>query len=302
MANRYYPEFYLRKRQRESAYKRVTWGLGILLLVAAGVFTGYLIYKNVLEPRKTQPGVTSDLANERTDLTTDAKLANLNSQPTAAGDAQQSQAAPSLDQVPYGESMPLVNVGVDAGGASTAPATAATDGQAGTPAVTDQTAPATADTTPPAADSTPPAAPGADTTPAVQPPTPVVPKPDTAVRKPADKPKDKPQDKPKDKPKDQPKPAVKPVEAAKPDAQPAAKGSTFVYRVYAGSFSSEEAAQQRKGELKSLGFSGTVSKGFGEYNLFVAELDDLADAAALAKKLKASGFSAAYSTRAKKSK
>lgn len=302
MANRYYPEFYLRKRQRESAYKRVTWGLGILLLVAAGVFTGYLIYKNVLEPRKTQPGVTSDLANERTDLTTDAKLANLNSQPAGADAAQQSAAAPSLDQVPYGESMPLVNVGVDAGGAGGAPATAGTDGQAGADTPPDETMPAATDTSPPAVDTASPPAPSADTTPAVQPPTPVVPKPDTAAKKPADKPKDKPQDKPKDKPKDQPKPTAKPAETAKPETQPAAKGSTYVYRVYAGSFSSEEAAQQRKSELKSLGFSGTVSKGVGEYNLLVAELDDLAGAAALAKKLKASGFSAAYSTRARKSK
>ncbi len=302
MANRYYPEFYLRKRQRESAYKRITWGLGVLAFIAAGVFTGYLIYKNVVEPRQTQPGATPEAAEQRTIMSTQQRLEGLENQPIVDGapaPGQLASAPPVLDEIPYEQSLPSVQVSITAGGLTmpgSTPIPGATPADANaelTPADSllpeAQPAASGAQTPPGAADTVPPEASVPDTTPAeVKKPAP--------PEKPKDKPKDKPQDEAKDKPKDKPKETPKPP--APDTAKPSGNG-TFVYRVYAGSYASDEAAQTNRDELKSLGMSGSVNKIGGEYNLFVAELTDLSAATALVNKLKNSGFGAAFASRKK---
>lgn len=293
MANRYYPEFYLRKRQREAVYKRITWGMGVLAFIAAGVFTGFLIYKNVVEPRQTQPGATPEAAETRTILNTQQRLAGLENQPVVdseQADSQLASAAPALNELPYEQSLPSVQVSVSAGGMVPPGTTPATDATAGTDP---QQVPADA------------AAPPQDAS-AVQPQAPADPAPPEAAKpaaapeekKPAaqEKPKEKPKPEVKEKPQEKPKEPAKPAEPEQ--AKPAGK-STFVYRVYAGSYASEEAAQSNRDELKSLGLNGSVNKSGGEYNVFVAELTDLAAATALVNKLKNSGFGAAFASRKK---
>jgi hypothetical protein len=297
MANRYYPEFYLRKRQREAAYKRITWGLGVVAFIAAGVFTGYLIYKNVVEPRQTQPGATPEAAAERTTLSTQARLAGMENQPVAnAAPATElpGSAAPVLDDLPYEQSLPSVQVSVSAGGAAS---TGATPAGAETPAAADAQQPLTGDAaeTPPPASAEPNVPNAAETAPpeAIKPPT----TPQEAKKPtPQEKPKDKPKEEPKEKPKDKPKEPAKPTTPA--ESKPSGNGS-FVYRVYAGSYASEEAAQSNRDQLKSLGMSGAVKQSGGEYNLFVTELTDLSAATALVNKLKSSGFGAAFASRKK---
>lgn len=294
MANKYYPEFYMRKRQKEAVFKRITWGAAFVALLALAVFSGYLFYMSVLEPRRTKPGATPELADQRTQAMTRQRLAGLQNQPLpddGTGMVAPEETAPNLEDLPYAQSFADVGVTLETGGQ---PAAAAPPD----------------DAAPPVDDSAPvdPNAAAAEQLPATpydtitkSPDTAATP-PETVKPKPAEKPEPKkPVEKPKEKPKTdaETKPKPKPEEKPKAaDEQPATGG--FIYKVYAGSFASEEAAQQRRDELKALGFPGSVIKVTGEYNLFVMELQDLNKAAAMVGKLKDNGFGAAYTARVKK--
>jgi cell division septation protein DedD len=322
MANRYYPEFYLRKRQRDAVYKRVTTVAGTLLIIAVGVFIGFLLYKNLVEPRRNEPGASPAAAVERTNLSTEQRLQDLAAEQARnspeGGPSQTAGAAPKLDDVPYAQSFPEVSVGVAASGAAgaapagagpsadtaggTSPAGGAGSGEAGT-GVGQASPSGGADTTPPATQpggQAPGSTSGGSNSQAGRPQGSQA---GNASEQPKEKPKEKPKDKPKEKPKEESKPAEpKPSgESQKPEEQPKpGQPAAYVYRVYAGSYASREAAEGRKSELGALGLSGSVIQSGGEYNLLVGQVDTLDSASALVNKLKGSGFSAAFASRKRK--
>lgn len=293
MAQDYYPDFYLRKRQRERVYRGIGWGIGLLAVVGLGIFVAVIIWGNLLAPRKLQPGATPELASQRQDLETQQKLDEAAKQNLNAGTlAEQTADSQKFDlgTIDYASSFPLVQVGLGGEGGSALPAAdTSADPAEGTaptqdPASTAQQDPSAvndigAGTSTPAAPADKPAAKPEDK------PTPE--KKQETAKKPEEK---KPEPK-----KEEKKPEVK--EEKKPEA---AKPAGYVYRVYAGSTSSRESAEKLKSEISSSGVSASIVQSGGDYLLLVGTLDDLDSAMALRNKLINSGFSGAFTT--KKSK
>src|SRR5687767_4093858 len=81
----YYPEFYLRKRQREQAYRRATViTVGFLSLLVIGGIVGYFIV-NAVTTRRTEPGATPELAEQQQELQTQQQLASADVPESMAG-------------------------------------------------------------------------------------------------------------------------------------------------------------------------------------------------------------------------
>ena len=308
----YYPEYYLRKRQREQAYRKVLVVLGTLGILALAITTGVIIFNNVFLTRRIAPGTSASMAAQRQQLELDEKLKDNENKPFAEGLVADSGANQVLDlnASDYAQSFPLVQVSVDGFGTSTSP----------TAAETSQTTPADAA----AAGESPgsmPASGGADTSNAsqtlpaapvstpggtsaqpTQPPANTADKQTPAEQKPAEKKPEeqaqKPQDKPKKEEEKKPAPTVKPEEK-KPEGSGSNAGSgKKVYRVYAGLCTTREDADKLKEKASAAGVSASVVKNGGDFLLLVSTVGSGDDAFALRDKLKGSGFNGAFVTQA----
>ena len=115
----YYPNFYLRKRQREQAYRRMTViVVGLLIFIGIGAVVGYVAF-NAFSTRRTPPGATPQLAEQQQKLQTAEQIAS-SSVPDDV--LKQTAAAPPVDlkSVNYSESFPQVDVKLE--GADAKPA------------------------------------------------------------------------------------------------------------------------------------------------------------------------------------
>lgn len=326
----YYPEFYLRKRQREQAYRRMTVVVvGFLILLAVFGVVGYIAF-NAIATRRTPPGASPQLAEQQQQLQTAEQLAS-SSVPNDVLQNTQQQPAVDLKSVSYSESFPQVDVKLE--GAEAKPEGDATAAE--TPAEADPNAPAagrepeaTASPAPDtAADET------GDTTSKAEAPKPseqdtrvgsVTPSSnadDDAKRK-ADQLKRQEQAKreaekreaakraeekkkrelAKKKQAEDEKAAAAKSNEKKDDSvrAPATKSGGYSYTVYGGTYLSSEDAEKDRAKLGAIGLSGTVIHTAGDYLLLVGRLDDQDSAAALSNKLHGSGFGGAFVTRKSK--
>ena len=320
----YYPEFYLRKRQREQSYRRWTIVVvGLLVFVGLGAVVGYIAF-NAFATRRTPPGATPQLAEQQQQLQTAEQLAS-SSVPADVLENTAQQPSVDLSSVSYSESFPQVDVKLEG-------AQAKAEGDS-------SELPAEADATdqPPAVGREGEAAAGSDTTTApvtdatdntAEAPKPseqdsrvgsVTPSDDDARRK-ADQLKRQEQAKreaqkreaqkkadekkkrelAKQKQADEDKAAAKLADAKPRDDSvraPASKSAGYSYTVYGGTYLSSEEAEKDRAKLGALGLSGNVIHVAGDYLLLVGRLDDKDSAAALSGKLRGSGLGSAFVTR-----
>lgn len=303
MAEGYYPEFYLKKRQRERVYSWIWTGAKFLAVIVVGLLGALVFYRTVILPRNAGSGATEKQASERGELRTQQRLDDLNrtsAQNSAAAVQEPAAKAPDLDGIEYSRSLPDVNVSVEAGSLEGAAVTG------NTPAPPDDNnAVMGPDAGGPAAGAS-----GGDTsgTAGSQPAPKEIPsaaKPETV--KPKEQPKqEKPVEKPKtEKPKAQEKPAeTKPVEKPKADSGDSAAAKSgpesFSFNVYAGGYLTREAAESHKGDLSTVGMSGSVQEKGGKFLLYIGSVSDIDEANALKSKLQKNGFDMAFVTRKSK--
>lgn len=285
MGDSYYPEYYLRKRRKDRVYALVTRLVAVLVIVGGlGCAAGFLTWQYVLKPRKAGSGITQQMADKRQELATQQKLADAQRQPAAdpavlqTVDYQPTQ----LSALSYAESMPFASVGLLSSGGTAA----------GGAADASQAAPPVPDTTPPPASPPPAEATPVELAPAARPEPEVAKqqdKPqDTQTKEAAAKPEPKKEEKKEEKPQQAP--------PTPPPAPPAA--AEQVFRIYAGSASSKEEADNMSQRLSSLGLSGSVVRNGGDYLVLVASVPEFSQAEALTSDLRGKGF-AAFSTRGK---
>jgi hypothetical protein len=304
----YYPEFYLRKRQREQNYRRMTVvTAGFIALLVVGGVLGYFIV-NAVTTRGTQPGATPELADKQQQLQVQERLDNAALPADVLASAE--PAAPvDLSQVSYSESFPQISVSLE--GAAPPDATQVE----GETAEGETSAEGTEQ--PPAVGREPESA--AATDPNESAPQPreesavsrVTPQDEEAQRKAeqqrrqeqakrlAEKREREKREKEQQRREDEKKAAaVKPKEERKqPEAAKPAGPPSYTYTVYGGTYLSREAAESDKGKLGALGLSGSVIETGGDYLLIVGKVEDQDSAQALNNKLKGSGFGGAFVTR-----
>jgi cell division protein FtsN len=288
----YYPEFYVRKRQRELAYRKtsllVFGGIGIVLL---GGLVGFFIYNNVIAAHRTDPGATPELAERKQELETESRQ-----QEVSAAVREQTDLPAvdpdeiKLENIQYSESFPKVEVSVAGGIAAVADPSAVE--------AADVDAVAESEAAPPGGGRDPDDL-GAD--PPVAAAVPPVDKPEdryTPERKVDDKPKPAPAKEAKkvaEKPKEKPAPPPEKSEVAPP---PVKSQSKFTYRVYAGKYLGKDEAVKATQELGAIGLSGILIDGnTGDYLVLVGTVEDEAGANALKDKLVSSGFGGTLVTR-----
>lgn len=291
----YYPEFYLRRRQREHSQRRAAIvTIGVVVLFVAGALVTWLL--SSFMPRSTQAGASPELAEQQQELKTQQLMASA-AVPTELTDEDAPQSV-DLKNVPYGESMPLVSVGL-AGATAQA---AELPGQAELPPAEPELDPAGLL----AAATQPPAEP-AVADPRVERVSPAEPRPEPKVE-PKPEPRNAETARSAEKPKAEPRtetraesPAPKKEPAnTEPEAvtKPASKEPSYSYIVYAGAYLSREEAEKGKSNLSALGLSGSIIDAkTGDYLLRVHTLDDMEQATALKSKLAGSGFGEAIVTR-----
>ncbi|MCC7478961.1 SPOR domain-containing protein [bacterium] len=127
----YYPESYLRKRQREQGVRRVIIGVAVLVILAVvGIPISIFAVQHfaALKAGTDAPA----LAREKQELEQQSKIENLPDQQWAVqaglGAAGKDTAAPQLDELDYAASFPQLSVGLEA---VSAPADAAGTEQPG---------------------------------------------------------------------------------------------------------------------------------------------------------------------------
>ncbi len=281
----HYPDFYVKKRQREASYRRtVGFVVGIAIVVLAGIAGGYfVVWKLVLEPNRavqTPAQLAAErqqltLAEAREEISSEGDIAAL-AEPGSHTEAGPQVASGNVDDVPYSPSFPAMQVAV---GTSDTPASAEPDEVPGGDAEDENVDPhAIADdsastTAPDDSESTPPPS----TPPASSPAEPVI-EPDTGTS------------------------TTPAPEASSDDDQELEQPSgATVYNVYAGSYNSRSDADRYKEQLATLGFQANVvvieSESRSDYLLRITTLEDYAAAGALKGKLVDSGFGSAFVTR-----
>ncbi len=301
----YYPEFYLRKRQREQAYRRatvVTVGSIVLLLVCAVV--GYFVVM-ALNSRQTQPGATPELADRQQELKVQERLDNA-AVPEDVLASAEPVAPVDISAVGYSESFPQISVKLEGAApkevqsAETAAEKGAEDAQQ-----------------PPAVGREPESGSDTGAAPPVEekkekvadsPVDRVTPKDDEAARK-AEQTKRQEQAKrlaqkreaekraEEEKRRDDEQKAADSKPAPPKKSEAAAKTPSYSYTVYGGTYLSSAAAESDRAKLGAIGLSGNIIETAGDYLLMVGKLDDSDSAAALSGKLKGSGFGGAFVTR-----
>jgi cell division protein FtsN len=318
----YYPEFYLRKRQREQNYRRLTVvAVGFLVLVVVFGVVGYIAF-NAFATRQTPPGATPELAEQQQLLQTAEQLAS-SSVPDDVLQNTEQQPAVDLSSVSYSESFPQVDVKLEG---------AAAKAEAGTTVPAEGELPPAVGRDAEGAGGEVVSAPVTEGAPnnSAEAPQPseqdtrvgsVTPSDDDAQRK-ADQLKrqeqarreaekreakkkadeKKKRELAKQKQKDDELAAAKKKEenAAKPKDDvraPATKSGGYSYTVYGGTYLSEADAEKDRAKLGALGLSGNLIATGGDVMLVVGRLDDAEAAAALKNKLQGSGFGSAFVTR-----
>jgi cell division protein FtsN len=307
----YYPEYYLRKRQREQGYRKFLFVLGTVAFLALGIGCGYIIFSNVIQTRRSAPGATASLAEQKQQLELNEKLKENENKPSTEGLVADNSANQGLDLSTneYAQSFPLVQVSVDGSGmlagqtatdaSQTTPSDASpTDGAAGATPADSAADTSNSSQIIPAAPGAPGATPGGTPSQVAQPPANTADKKTPAEKKPDEK-ASKPQDKPKKEEEKKPAPAVKPEEKKPEDSSRNNTGSgKKVYRVYAGLCTTREDADKLKEKASASGVSASVVKNGGDYLLLVSTVGSGDDAFALRDKLKGSGFNGAFVTQA----
>jgi len=309
--SKYYPEFYLKRRQKHLAYMRVTVTTVVLAVIALGVMAGVYFFNSFIAPRRTDIRPNRVMADEKTRLQDQVKLDN--SQPAVGADASQTVAEASklnTSELAYSQSYPAISVGLAGLEAGQAEPASGLEDAAGLPEGT--TLPGSE---PVSGEASAPSPAGANRDAGASDAAPPVVKDSAEAEKPASKPQGsttKPPSKPSEtsktesnKQKDSP--AKKPEassEASKPpkEVKPAAESTGAVeFKVYAGKFLSREDAEKGKKELAGVGFSGTIiDTKAGDFVLLVGSVDDYEKASALKSKLSESGFGGSFVTRKKK--
>jgi hypothetical protein len=290
MAEKYYPDFYLRKRERDSRYRRYSsLVIGCVLVAVVGGVLGYLGYVHLLQPSRL-PQTAADLADEKRDLEQEQLLGSGSTPAAEAPVSDDSALDPSgepgiddLSDVEYSPSMAGVTVEVEGGSVddgSVDSAGEAAPGGGATESVADggdeggEEAP-----TPPAEQA------GEDTFSPETESSGAAPSGESAAP---------------DAPADQGRDADTDVGDGSDDAAESADDGSAtdgpVFKVYAGSFSSRESAETAKADLSKLGLQGTIIEMELEHLLHVATLDSYESAEALQAKLVASGFASAFAT------
>jgi hypothetical protein len=307
----YYPESYLRKRQRDTQARRVLMlVIGLLLLAAVGTPLAWFVKHQLANAAGGREIATPLLAEEKQELERDRKISAATDQDWAlqAGALQGTVPvkAPALSEIDYtpsasGLSVRLEGVSsADAGvlGAQVDPALApepdaalaggadeAGGAETGRQPVQDPPAAAAAK---PAADDDKKAG-QADKDVKKSEPQKTAPK-DSTKQESAAKNKYTPSDKDK-----QDKPAAD--EDAKVETQP---GNEAEFKVYAGSYQTAEAAAEAKKSLSAIGLTGSVISDEAGHRLYVTKVSELRSANALVEKLRESGFGSAYITHRRK--
>lgn len=287
-----YPEFYIRKRQKEEAYRRtVQIVVGVVIFALIGGLGGFFVYKYWLQPRRQPAPAPEQLADERQELETQSALSSAAGQRTDSAQAGQ-QAAGSqlvgvdLGDIPYDPSFPLVQVGIE--GSDTSVALEGAE-QSEEPAAQ------------PGEDSKPPEA--------AKPPEAVTPPSDRQQQDTFDRPgsasagnsgsnsnqnsgsgQESAEDKQPAPPKDEKAPVA--------DESSESSGSN-VFHVYAGTYATREEAEAAKSDLQALGFQSQIIDVNIEFHVKVASMDDFDRARAIKEKLVDSGFTQAFATRSR---
>lgn len=270
MARReYYPEYYLKKRQKDAVFNRVWKTVIVLFIVALGVAAGYLIYKQIVEPRRQPSDNTSALAGLKGDLEAQERLQNAASQaPREDVDEATRRLAQEtdLEEIAYVQSFPQIHVSV---AGSSQPVSRGSDATAadGGPAATTE------------ADGD--AASGSDSSGNVEGNGDGGENASSAAQ----------QEDSSAKQTEEEKEPVKPA-AVKPAGPP-----SYEYKIYAGSYPSQGDADEGKRGLGALGLTGTIIKNGADYNLLVGTLENFEAALALRKKLEDSGYGSSFVTR-----
>lgn len=293
MAEKRYPDFYLRKQQRDSRYRRISSiAVGCVLVAAVGGLLGYLGYKYVLVPGQRAGMTAADLAEEKRELEQEQLLAEGSDAQAvgggpAAGEVQEGNdgLAQDLGEIEYGQSMAGVHVEVEGSGSdATVSGDSAAEGEAVGGGDGDE-------------------GDGAGSEAEASPTPPEQREHDEASEGPGGS-------------EEVVTPAVherqEPAETAEPSGPAAGGGADgeaegggssgtgaggLVFKVYAGSFSSREDAEKVKDDLLALGFKGSIVDLEIDYLVHVATLDSFDAAEAMKGKLVASGFSSAFATR-----
>lgn len=296
-----YPEFYVRKRQREETYRRVVQVIvGVAILVIVGGVGGFFLYKYVLQPVRQPVPKPKQLAAEREQLATENALASAPEQGAEEGgqpdESHGKELTADLADIPYDPSFPDVNVGVVGSDTNVALGGESGDEDQGAASEENGGSEAEGNTSP-----TPPSSrehndsfqedkdAGAKSDSGSEKEKPAKPAAEKNEEKPADATKES---------KTEDKPAAKSDEKATqpPPAEEPASGGT-IYYVYAGAYATQEAAEVAKKDLQALGFQGQIITVGAEYDVRVASLDDYNRASAIRQKLINSGFSKAFATR-----
>jgi len=265
----YYPEYYLKKRQKDAIFNRVWKTVIVLVIVTLGIAAGYLIYKQIVEPRRQPSDNTSALAGLKGDLEAQERLQRAASQvPPEDVDQATRQLAQEadLDQIAYVQSFPQIHVSV-------AGSNQPVNRQGGTPNPGDSVG------NEPEADA------------GDSPPTSPAENPDSARDSGGSSAGRERQDEPAAQKENKDAEPAKPA-AAKPEGPP-----SYEYKIYAGSYPSQNAADEGKRGLGALGLTGSIIKNGADYNLLVGTLENFDAALALRKKLEDSGYGSSFVTR-----
>jgi len=291
----HYPDFYLKKKQRDQRYRRITQVVvGVFLIVIIGGIIGFLGYKHILQPKRQPPASTEQLADERQQLETQSILSD--AEKTAAPAAEDIQGGSSskdkvnleLEDIEYDPSFPDVHVGVVG---SDAPAAIPVDMQV-EQSDTDEISSAQPDDT----DTDPPSEPQ-ETSPAetegsssnqsssgnsevVVPPPAETSNGNNGSSEQTEVPTEESSD-------------------AEAD-EPSIGSGEYVYKVYAGSFPSLEDAEAAQRDLQAIGYQSQVIGSGLDYLVKVRTFSDYEQASAIKQKLVESGFGTAFATRSRK--
>jgi cell division septation protein DedD len=282
----YYPEYYLRKRKRDRTYSIITRVVAMLVVGGgSAILAVFLLFQYVIIPKRSKAGVTSEMAVDRQELSTEQKLAAaaLEHEPAPVPTEQK---AIELSSLPYSDSMPGTAVTIQ--GLPAWSVDGVVSGSESDPIADKRASSVSGDIV-----GVPGEPSDSSTTPEKLIPAEPVGKPEKNQdeAKPAKKPESK---------QAETKKIEKKAEAPeKKEPTPApAKPETTVYRVYAGSAADKAAADELKSKLGGLGYGGTIIKSGPEYLVLVETLEDFDKARALSGELQGRGFSS-FTTRSK---
>lgn len=271
MARRdYYPDYYLKKRQRDAVFNRVWKTVIVILVIALGIGVGYIVYTQIFVHLKQPPDNTEQLAGLKGDLEAKQKLQSAASQvpPDVSGETKEQLAAETdLEKIDYAQSFPQINVSVSGSDVAAGSAGETGQGAATTPAGNE---------------------PEADSSPGTGEP----PKAQSEQAAEQTKGQQKPETKETKKETDSGS-----SESAGSSGSVASGPPSYEYKIYAGSYSSQGSADEGKRGLSALGLTGKIIRNGADYNLLVGTLGDYDAAVALREKLVSSGYDNSFVTR-----